>query len=102
MPLQSDKYRRRGNWRAIISVEFSESDQIFQQTISDFARSEIEPISFDAEWDGKFSLKILSKATELGLFGIMVPHDLGGAGADLSHTCHRDRGTRHHRPPWPR
>ncbi|MGA2876717.1 MAG: acyl-CoA dehydrogenase family protein, partial [Nitrososphaerales archaeon] len=67
----------------MISVDFSEADQIFQQTIRDFASSEIEPVSFKSEWDGKFSPEVLSKAAKLGLFGIMVPRDLGGASADL-------------------
>src|SRR5215218_3253878 len=49
----------------------------------DFARAEIEPHA--AEWDRehRFPRELLPKLAELGLMGVCVPEELGGAGADF-------------------
>ena len=49
----------------------------------DFAEAEIEPHA--AEWDRqhRFPRDLYPKLAELGLMGVCVPEDLGGAGADF-------------------
>jgi butyryl-CoA dehydrogenase len=49
----------------------------------DFARAEIEPHA--AEWDRehRFPRELFPKLAELGLMGVCVPEELGGAGADF-------------------
>jgi alkylation response protein AidB-like acyl-CoA dehydrogenase len=49
----------------------------------DFARAEIEPHA--AEWDRehRFPRELFPKIAELGLMGVCVPEELGGAGADF-------------------
>jgi alkylation response protein AidB-like acyl-CoA dehydrogenase len=54
-----------------------------QALARDFARAEIEPHA--AEWDRehRFSADLLEKLGALGLMGVCVPEEYGGAGADF-------------------
>src|ERR671930_47294 len=49
----------------------------------DFAEAEIQPHA--AEWDRehRFPRELLGKLAELGLMGVCIPEELGGAGADF-------------------
>jgi alkylation response protein AidB-like acyl-CoA dehydrogenase len=49
----------------------------------EFGSAEIEP--FAAEWDRehRFPAEVFEKLAELGLMGVCVPEELGGAGADF-------------------
>ena len=54
-----------------------------QALARDFARAEIEPHA--AEWDRehRFPVEVFPKLGELGLMGVCVPEEYGGAGADF-------------------
>jgi alkylation response protein AidB-like acyl-CoA dehydrogenase len=66
-------------------VDFSlTADQREIQALAhDFAQAEIEPNA--AEWDRehRFPTELYGKLAELGLMGVCVPTELGGAGADF-------------------
>jgi len=54
-----------------------------QSLARDVARAEIEPHA--AAWDRehRFPTELYGKLAELGLMGVCVPEELGGAGADF-------------------
>lgn len=54
-----------------------------QALARDFGRDEIEP--FAAEWDRehRFPRELCGKLAELGLMGVCIPEEYGGAGADF-------------------
>src|SRR2546423_12321046 len=54
-----------------------------QALAREFAQAEIEPHA--SEWDRAhgFPQELLGKLAELGLMGVCVPEDYGGAGADF-------------------
>jgi alkylation response protein AidB-like acyl-CoA dehydrogenase len=66
-------------------MDFSLSDdqREIQALARDFARAEIEPHA--AEWDRehRFPEELFGKLAELGLMGVCVPDEYGGAGADF-------------------
>jgi alkylation response protein AidB-like acyl-CoA dehydrogenase len=58
-------------------------DQLQIQDIArKFAREEITPIAAHHDETGEFPLATIRRAGELGLMGIEVPHEYGGAGMD--------------------
>src|SRR4051812_4102626 len=61
---------------------FSEEHDLIRQTVKRFCREEIAPHA--EEWDeqGIFPRELFPRAAELGLFGIRIPSDMGGAGLD--------------------
>ncbi len=66
-------------------MDFSLTDdqQEIQALARDVARAEIEPHA--AAWDRehRFPVELYGKLAELGLMGVCVPEELGGAGADF-------------------
>lgn len=61
----------------------SEEEQLFRQTVRDFAESEVKPHVMEMDEAAKFRPDIVAKFFELGLMGIEVPEDLGGAGGTI-------------------
>jgi alkylation response protein AidB-like acyl-CoA dehydrogenase len=66
-----------------VDFELSEDQREIQALTRDFARAEIEPHA--AEWDRehRFPRELYAKLAELGLMGVCVPEEYGGAGADF-------------------
>jgi alkylation response protein AidB-like acyl-CoA dehydrogenase len=66
-----------------VEFELSEDQREIQTLTRDFARAEIEPHA--AEWDRehRFPRELYAKLAELGLMGVCVPEEYGGAGADF-------------------
>jgi len=66
-------------------VDFALTDdqREIQALARDFGRDEIEPHA--AEWDRehRFPRELFSKLAELGLMGVCIPEEYGGAGADF-------------------
>jgi alkylation response protein AidB-like acyl-CoA dehydrogenase len=70
-----------------MDFELGREQREIQQLAREFARDEIEPHA--AEWDREhhFPRELYAKLAELGLMGVCVPEEYGGAGADfLSYT----------------
>jgi alkylation response protein AidB-like acyl-CoA dehydrogenase len=61
----------------------SEEEQIFQQTIRDFAEREIAPRSAKMDQQGHYDPEIVPMLFELGVMAIETPEELGGAGGSF-------------------
>jgi short/branched chain acyl-CoA dehydrogenase len=67
--------------------ELSPEHEAFRLSVRDFAQKEIAP--HVAEWDKAhhFPVDVVGKMGELGLFGLVVPEEYGGSGADFTSLC---------------
>lgn len=65
-----------------MDLKFTEEQQMMRDMVRNFAKSEIEPFIPRME-AGEFPREILKKMGELGLMGITVPEEYGGAGMDF-------------------
>ena len=65
-----------------MDFELNEDQQIFQKTVRKFAQEEITPHS--SQWDREetFPYEAVKKAAAIGLMGITISDEYGGAGAD--------------------
>jgi alkylation response protein AidB-like acyl-CoA dehydrogenase len=65
-------------------VDFKLSDEqlMIQAAAQDFAREEIAPIAAEFDRSGEFPRDTVAKMGALGLMGIQVPEEYGGAGLD--------------------
>ena len=61
---------------------FTEEHEMIRQTARDFAQKEIAPIAAEFDESGEFPYDTIKKMGEMGLMGIEVPEDYGGAGMD--------------------
>jgi len=64
----------------VLDFEVTENQKMIAQMVRDFGAREIKP--FMMEWDEKqeFPLPLFRKLGELGLMGVLVPHEYGGSG----------------------
>ncbi len=65
-------------------MEFSLSDEhkMIQDMARQYAQKEIAPVAAELDAKGEFPSRHLPKMAELGLLGMMVPTEWGGAGLD--------------------
>jgi len=61
----------------------SEEEQLFRQTIREFAETEIKPQVMEMDEAARFNPDLIAKFFDLGLMGIEVPEALGGAGGSI-------------------
>ncbi len=66
-----------------MELRFTEEQKMMRKMVRDFADSEISPFIERME-DGEFPREILNKMAELGLMGITIPEEYGGAGMDFT------------------
>ena len=66
----------------MIDFELTEEHRALVQTVREFAQGEVAP--HIKEWDEKqqFNRSVLDKMAELGLLGVCIPEEYGGAGFD--------------------
>jgi short-chain 2-methylacyl-CoA dehydrogenase len=70
-----------------MTFELSEDHETFRKVVREFAEREIAP--HVAQWDRAhhFPVDVVHAMGELGLFGLVVPEQYGGAGADFTTLC---------------
>jgi alkylation response protein AidB-like acyl-CoA dehydrogenase len=66
-----------------MDFQLSEQHRMIRDLARDFARGEIEPVAARLDAEKRFPREILAKAAGLGLMGITVPAEYGGAGLDM-------------------
>ena len=60
----------------------TDTQRAIQETVRDFAQKEIIPKASGYDQREEFPWEIIGKLANLGLFGILVPEEYGGAGMD--------------------
>lgn len=65
-----------------MDFKFTDEQEMIRDTARDFAQKEILPVAGDFDASGEFPLATIRKMGELGLMGIEVPEEYGGAGMD--------------------
>jgi len=76
---------------------FSEEHQMFRQMVREFVDKEVKPVAGKNDREGRLAPGLVDRARELGLFGVVYPEEVGGAGLgelgyclmmeELSHGC---------------
>ena len=64
-------------------TSISEEEQMFRASVRQFARDKVKPLARRMDEEGKFSSDLLREFFELGLMGIEIPEEFGGAGGSF-------------------
>jgi alkylation response protein AidB-like acyl-CoA dehydrogenase len=64
-------------------VELTEDQEAIVKAVREFVEQEVYPIAEELEHRDEFPDKIVDQMKEMGLFGLTVPEEFGGAGMDL-------------------
>ena len=65
-----------------MKLELSENQRMIRDMVREFAEREIAPVAAELDKKEEYPMEILKKMAQLGLLGIIVPQEYGGAGAD--------------------
>jgi alkylation response protein AidB-like acyl-CoA dehydrogenase len=65
-----------------MNFDYTEEQRMIRDMVRDFAENEVRPRLHSIEYEGKFPRDLVKKMAELGLLGLNVPEEYGGAGAD--------------------
>ena len=70
-----------------MDLGLTEEQSLLQRTVREFAETEVKPLAKELDETGHFPRENFRKAAELGLTGVAVPEQYGGAGMDhISYT----------------
>jgi len=69
-------------WRELDLANPTEEHGMLRQMVRDFVAAEVEPQALEHDREEKFNLELFRKLGDLGLLGITVPEEYGGAGMD--------------------
>jgi alkylation response protein AidB-like acyl-CoA dehydrogenase len=65
-----------------LTLQMTDEHQQLQRMVRDFAQKEIVPIAAEYDESGEFPMDTIKKMGAMGLMGIEVPEEYGGAGMD--------------------
>jgi len=65
-----------------VNFELSEEQELLRRTVRDFALTRVAPLAAELDRESRFPYELVAEMAELGLMGIPIPEEYGGAGAD--------------------
>lgn len=65
-----------------MNFQLDKEHELLQKMIRDFCKNEIEPIASEIDETERYPIEVVKKMGELGLMGLPIPREYGGAGAD--------------------
>ncbi|MFC4120302.1 acyl-CoA dehydrogenase family protein [Nonomuraea zeae] len=66
-----------------MDFELTDEQKAFRETLRAFVEKEIVPVATEWEHSGRYPTEIVEKMKQMGLFGLSVPEEYGGLGADM-------------------
>jgi butyryl-CoA dehydrogenase/short/branched chain acyl-CoA dehydrogenase len=69
--------------RSLPLTELSEDERMFRDMVRDFAEKEVRPHVSDMDKQARIPPELIRKCFDLGVMGIEIPDDHGGAGASF-------------------
>src|SRR6201997_3732525 len=70
-----------------MDFRFTEEQDLLRRSVREFAETEIQPHVREWDRDQHFPIELVPKLAELGLMGIQIPEQYGGAGLSAVDYC---------------
>ena len=65
-----------------MNFDLTEEQQLVRETVREFARDRVAPVAAELDREQRFPYDLVAELAELGLMGMTIPEEYGGAGAD--------------------
>jgi short-chain 2-methylacyl-CoA dehydrogenase len=66
-----------------LNFDLTPEQELVRDTVREFAESRIAPVAAELDREHRFPYDLVAELGELGLMGMTVPEEYGGAGADI-------------------
>jgi short-chain 2-methylacyl-CoA dehydrogenase len=67
---------------AALDFDLEQEHELVRSTVRDFAEQRVAPVAEELDREGRFPYGLVGELAELGLMGMTIPEEYGGAGAD--------------------
>ena len=65
-----------------MNFELTDEQQLIRDTVREFALTRVAPVAEELDREARFPYELVAEMAELGLMGIPIPEEYGGAGSD--------------------
>jgi short-chain 2-methylacyl-CoA dehydrogenase len=65
-----------------VNLDLTPEHELLRQTVRDFAERRVAPVAEELDRESRFPYELVAEMGELGLMGIPIPDEYGGAGSD--------------------
>jgi alkylation response protein AidB-like acyl-CoA dehydrogenase len=65
-----------------MNYELTEEQELLRRTVREFSESKVAPVAEELDREERFPYELVKELAQLGLMGIPIPEEYGGAGAD--------------------
>jgi len=65
-----------------VNYELTDEQELLRQTVREFALTRVAPVAAELDREERFPYELVVELADLGLMGIPIPEEHGGAGAD--------------------
>jgi alkylation response protein AidB-like acyl-CoA dehydrogenase len=65
-----------------VDFDLTPEQELIRDTVRTFARDRVAPVAAELDLEGRFPYDLVAELAELGLMGLPIPEEYGGAGGD--------------------
>jgi short/branched chain acyl-CoA dehydrogenase len=65
-----------------VDLDLTKEHELVRETVRDFAVHRVAPVAEELDRESRFPYELVAELAELGLMGMPIPEEYGGAGAD--------------------
>src|SRR5213596_3129400 len=65
-----------------MNFDLSPEHELVRRTVREFAETKVAPVAEELDREQRFPYELVSELADLGLMGMPIPEEYGGAGAD--------------------
>ncbi|HEY2937590.1 MAG TPA: acyl-CoA dehydrogenase family protein, partial [Gaiellaceae bacterium] len=65
-----------------MDFDLTDEQELVRATVREFARARVAPVAAELDRESRFPYDLVAELAELGLMGMTIPEEYGGAGTD--------------------